>query len=61
MPIGNLPSQLIANFYMSFFDEFVLSLGFKYYERYADDFALVHKDKDFILKAIPLFEMLLME
>lgn len=59
MPIGNLPSQLIANFYMSFFDEFVLSLGFKYYERYADDFVIVHRDKAFILEAIPLFERFL--
>jgi hypothetical protein len=59
MPIGNLPSQLIANFYLSFFDEFVLSLGFEYYERYADDFVLVHRDKNFILEAIPLFERFL--
>jgi hypothetical protein len=44
MPIGNLTSQLFANYYMSFFDEWILSLlaecGGEYI-RFVDDFVVV--------------------
>lgn len=44
MPIGNLTSQLFANYYMSFFDEWILALlaecGGEYI-RFVDDFVIV--------------------
>ena len=48
MPIGNITSQLLANFYLSFFDEYIVSLcgelGAKYI-RFVDDFVVVGKSK----------------
>ncbi len=44
MPIGNLTSQLLANFYMSFFDEWILAQLAPYngeYARFVDDFVIV--------------------
>ena len=44
LPIGNLTSQILANFYLSFFDEvmvkFVKMFGGRY-ERFVDDFTVV--------------------
>lgn len=41
LPIGNLTSQMFANFYLTGFDHFVKEiLGFNKYLRYVDDFAL---------------------
>jgi len=49
LPIGNLTSQVFANFYMDEFDHFVKKdLGIKYYGRYVDDFILVHEDKEYL-------------
>ena len=52
MPIGNITSQLLANFYMSFFDEYMVSLcraiGARY-ERFVDDFAVVCRRKQDVL------------
>lgn len=53
MPIGNITSQLLANFYMSFLDEYMVGLcretGAKY-ERFVDDFAVVcHTKKEVLL------------
>jgi RNA-directed DNA polymerase len=46
LPIGNLSSQMFANFYMNPFDHFVKhDLGFKFYGRYVDDFMIVDQDK----------------
>lgn len=54
LPIGNLISQLFANFYLNDFDHFVHeTLGFEKYGRYVDDFYIIG-DKKKILKAIPL-------
>lgn len=47
-PIGNLTSQLFANFYMSFFDEFALAEAEKLgaeYVRFVDDFVFVCKSE----------------
>ena len=48
-PIGNLTSQLFANFYMSFFDEWAIKAaeerGAKYV-RFVDDFSFVCKTKE---------------
>jgi len=54
LPIGNLTSQVFANFYMHQFDAFVTKeLGIKYYGRYVDDFVIVHSDKDYLKTLIP--------
>jgi RNA-directed DNA polymerase len=54
LPIGNLTSQVFANFYMHQFDAFVTKqLGLKYYGRYVDDFIIVHPDKDYLKSLIP--------
>lgn len=56
LPIGNLTSQLLANFFLSYFDWFMVTImGFEHYVRYVDDFCIVCKDKQRILDAIPLF------
>lgn len=59
MAIGNLTSQQFANFYMSFFDEFMTWLCARYgcrYERFVDDFSVVG-NKHIILTIIrPLAE-----
>lgn len=54
LPIGNLTSQVFANFYMNLFDHFVKhDLGLRYYGRYVDDMIIVHEDKSFLLSVIP--------
>lgn len=50
LPIGNLTSQIFANFYLSEFDHWITTtLGIKYYGRYVDDFYILlpweEKDK----------------
>jgi len=53
LPIGNLTSQVFANFYMDSFDHFVKhDLKIRYYGRYVDDFVIVHKDKEYLKKVI---------
>jgi RNA-directed DNA polymerase len=53
LPIGNLTSQVFANFYMDFFDHWVSERlladgrGGRY-GRYVDDFVVVHPDKRFL-------------
>ena len=61
-PIGNLTTQLFANFHMSFFDQHVLWLfrGKNYsYERFVDDWVNQCDDKEFLLAAIPKMEAFL--
>jgi hypothetical protein len=49
LPIGNLTSQIFANFYLSDFDHWVKEeLGCKYYGRYVDDFFIISQDKEFL-------------
>ena len=52
MPIGNITSQLLANFYLSYFDGFMLEecayVGAGYV-RFVDDAVVVCHDKQFIL------------
>lgn len=55
LPIGNLTSQVFANFYMNEFDHFIKdNLGVSYYGRYVDDFVIVHNDKSFLTSLIPV-------
>jgi RNA-directed DNA polymerase len=57
LPIGNLTSQVFANFYMNSFDHFIKhDLGIRYYGRYVDDFILAHEDKDYLKALIPVIK-----
>lgn len=52
MPIGNITSQLLANFYLSFFDDFMTGMCKSItarYERFVDDFAVVCRTKNQVL------------
>ena len=54
LPIGNLTSQVFANFYMHDFDSFVKDeLKIKYYGRYVDDFIICSNDKKILKGLIP--------
>jgi retron-type reverse transcriptase len=49
VPIGNLTSQLLVNIYMNEMDQFIKQkLRIKHYIRYADDFIIVHHDKNYL-------------
>ncbi len=49
LPLGNVTSQLFANYYLNDFDHFLKhSCGVKYYIRYADDFIIIHPDRVFL-------------
>ena len=53
-PIGNLISQIFANFYLNKFDWYLeTELGFEYHGRYVDDFYTIDTDKQKILRAMP--------
>ena len=53
LPLGNLTSQLLVNIYMNEFDQFVKhSLKAKYYVRYADDFVLLSRDREYLQKTL---------
>ena len=55
LPIGNLSSQVFANFYLNMFDHFVKhTLGIRFYGRYVDDCFFVHQDKKFLTNQVPL-------
>lgn len=54
LPIGNLTSQIFANFYMNTFDHFVKhDLGVRFYGRYVDDMGLVHERKTDLEALLP--------
>lgn len=49
LPIGNLTSQVFANFYLNSLDHFIKNeLGVSFYGRYVDDFVLVHPNKEYL-------------
>lgn len=53
LPIGNLTSQVFANFYMDSFDHYVKhDLKIRYYGRYVDDFVIIHEDKEYLKKLV---------
>lgn len=54
LTLGDLLSQLMANFFLNEFDHYIGELGFMHYGRYVDDFYIVHESKEKILEAIPL-------
>lgn len=50
LPIGNLPSQVLANLLLSGFDKWMrFRLGDGGYGRYVDDFICIHTDKELLL------------
>lgn len=50
LPLGNLTSQLFANVYLNELDQFVKNeLRIRGYVRYADDFVLMHEDKELLI------------
>ena len=52
MPIGNITSQLLANFYLSYFDEFMLEQCEPQgaaFVRFVDDALIISRDKRFIV------------
>ncbi|MBK8966916.1 MAG: RNA-directed DNA polymerase [Lewinellaceae bacterium] len=62
MPIGNLTSQIFANFYLDAFDHYVKhDLGIRYYCRYVDDWVIVHPDKAYLQALIPRLDGFLQE
>ena len=62
LPIGNLTSQVFANFYLSALDHFVKhTLGVKCYVRYVDDMVFVHRSKSFLKYLIPRIRRFLNE
>lgn len=49
LPLGNLTSQLLVNVYLNEFDQFVKHrLKVKYYIRYADDFVVISRNKEWL-------------
>lgn len=55
LPIGNLTSQVFANFYMNISDQYISKeLGIKFYGRYGDDFVIVHQDKEYLKSLLPI-------
>ena len=62
LPIGNLTSQIFANFLLNDFDKFIYNdLGFKYYGRYVDDFYILSNDKEKLINALPIINNKLSE
>ena len=60
MAIGNLFSQLFANYLLNVLDWFLFEdLGFTYVGRYVDDFYVVDTDKAKMLDAVPKIRALL--
>lgn len=54
IPIGNLTSQIFANIYLDQLDKFVKqNLKIKHYIRYADDFVIVSKNREYLYSLIP--------
>lgn len=60
LPIGNLTSQIFANFYLNDLDH-LLYERFNYYGRYVDDFYIITKDKESLLQYIPVIRQFLIE
>lgn len=58
IPIGNLTSQIFANFYLSEFDHYVTDeLNIRYYGRYVDDFYFIVKERKDVMKILKLMKM----
>ena len=60
LPIGNLTSQIFANFYLTDFDRFVSSQNGVFYGRYVDDMVVIHQNKPFLLNILTKIRAYLM-
>lgn len=62
LAIGNLPSQLFANFLLNLLDWYLeRELGFPYHGRYVDDFYVIDRNKRKLLRSVPKIRQLLQE
>ncbi len=62
LPLGNLTSQLFANIYLNGLDQFMKhKCKAKYYVRYADDFVILSRDKEWLLSLMPRMRAFLSE
>lgn len=58
LAIGNLTSQMFANFYLTPMDIFILSvLGMLIHVRYADDFVDGHDDLEYLKWCVPIIKL----
>ncbi len=54
LPLGNVTSQLFANIYLNELDQYAKhALGIKKYIRYSDDFAIVSRERRYIVVIVP--------
>lgn len=61
LSIGNLTSQIFANYFMSAFDHYMKKeIGMRLYGRYVDDFIIGHPDKEFLKSLIPIISSFLL-
>lgn len=60
LPIGNLTSQIFANFYLHAFDV-AMKKKFVWYGRYVDDFYTIARNKKELLEAVPIMRKYLKE
>ena len=62
LPLGNVTSQLFANIYMNELDQYAKhTLKCKYYFRYADDFVILHLNKEYLQKVLADIRLFLKE
>jgi len=60
VPLGNLTSQLLVNIYMNEFDQFMKHIiKTKFYIRYADDFVILSRDKQWLISLLPQIQSFL--
>ena len=59
--IGNLFSQIFANYLLNSLDWYLEGLGIKFHGRYVDDFYCIHENKQLLLDAVPKIRNLLKE
>lgn len=60
LPLGNLTSQLLVNIYMNKFDQFIKhQLKVKYYLRYADDFVILSRDREYLIALLQKIDVFL--
>lgn len=61
MAVGNLTTQIFANFFLTLIDRFIKDvLHIKYYGRYVDDFYMIHEDKEYLKKCVKLLKEFLL-
>lgn len=57
LPLGNLTSQLFVNVYLTPFDQFVKHrLRVQHYVRYADDFAMLSADREWLQSLVSIIQ-----